>query len=76
MNSATVLVVVMGLSMAAIGVVVARLSKHHRGAGIVIAVLGLMFVTGYFFADDTAPLPGSGTATPELPFSFPGRSNP
>jgi len=76
MNSATVLVAAMGLSMAAIGIAVARLSRRHRGAGIVIAILGLTFVTGYFFAGDTAPLPGSGTATPELPFSFPGRSNP
>ena len=76
MNSTTVLVVVMGLLMTLAGVIVARLSKRNRAAGVVIAALGIMFTVGYFVADDTAPPPGSGTPTPELPFSFPNDSNP
>jgi len=75
-NSTTVLVVAMGLLMTVAGIVVARLSKRNRAAGVVIAALGIMFTIGYFVAGDTAPPPGSGTPTPELPFSFPNHSNP
>ncbi len=76
MNSTTVVVVGMGLLMVAIGIVVVRLSTRNRAAGIVIAALGILFIVGYFLADDAAPLPGSGTPTPELPFSFPSNKTP
>lgn len=76
MNSTTVLVVVMGLLMTVAGIIVARMSKRNRAAGVAIAALGIMFTVGYFVADDTAPLPGSGTPTPELPFTFPNITKP
>ncbi|MGB3305984.1 MAG: hypothetical protein WBA63_07345 [Thermomicrobiales bacterium] len=76
MNTTTLIVVAMCALMIAMGVWMARISKRNRTPGVVIAALGLMFIVGYFLADDTAPLPGSGTPTPELPFSFPSNTNP
>ena len=76
MSSTAIVITGMGVAMAIIGIVIVRLSKRDRGAGIAFVLIGITFVVGYYLADDTAPLPGSGTPTPELPFSFPISTEP
>lgn len=76
MNSTALVIVGMGGIMVLAGIVMARLSKKERGAGIAFAVIGALLVVGYFIAPDHAPRPGDGSPTPEIPFAFPAPTQP
>ncbi|MGC4106786.1 MAG: hypothetical protein QM753_10610 [Thermomicrobiales bacterium] len=76
MTSTDVIVIGMCLIIALAGVMMARLSKKQRGAGIAFAAIGLLVIIGYLQAPDHAPRPGDGSPTPEIPFAFPASTEP
>ncbi|MGB3330887.1 MAG: hypothetical protein WBA46_18125 [Thermomicrobiales bacterium] len=76
MTSTTLIVVGMGAIIALAGIVMARISKKDRGAGIAFAAIGILIIIGYLQAPDHAPRPGDGSPTPEIPFAFPAPTQP
>ncbi|HEU0165132.1 MAG TPA: hypothetical protein VFQ54_08805 [Thermomicrobiales bacterium] len=76
MDSVTIVVGILCAMMAAIGLVIARISKKDRGAGLLIVVVAVAILVFFHAAPDRPPLPGSGTPSPDVPFSFPIKTNP